>query len=245
MENPVEKMESTQNEYESFLRFLYNSQYRDHEEKLLYSSIMEYLSKKEEYAYLLYKNIVNNYYDDESEHSSINSQQTTTEYRFRKKEDQLSKTSVSTSPITDEVFLAECSRIKAMINSSYFESGVFNDVDYYFKRLVNKYGSLERPLSILSYMTNHNIDNEHILEGVLHILSNYDYEDINPFGISIALAATVNHSPVVQDLLISCFESWDSPDGIDILEKMNLEVPWLKRYRDEIVIQLKNNNQIA
>lgn len=135
-------------------------------------------------------------------------------------------------------------RLLASINDSYFESGVLNEADKYFEGLVHKYGSITQPLVLLSDITNHSIDNEHVLEGVLHILSNYDYSEINPIGISIVLAAVVNHSPVVQDLLIGCFERWDSSDGIDILNKLVLDTPWLIQYRDEVVNQLQQVNGV-
>ena len=135
-------------------------------------------------------------------------------------------------------------RLLASINDSYFESGVLNEADKYFEELIHKYGSITQPLVLLSDITNHSIDNEHVLEGVLHILSNYDYSEINPIGISIVLAAVVNHSPVVQDLLIGCFERWDSLDGIDILNKLVLDTPWLIQYRDEVVNQLQQVNGV-
>ena len=146
---------------------------------------------------------------------------------------------------SNDLLPEEKHRILAIIRDSYFESGVLCEADSYFQELVRKYHSFINPLSALSDITNHNIDQEHVLEGVLHIISNCEYEQINPFGISIALAATVNHSPVVQDILISCFESWESPDGIDILEKLELEPQWLRKYRDDVVIELKRNEQAS
>lgn len=142
-------------------------------------------------------------------------------------------------------FIEEKERMLAKIRSCYFEAGILCEADYYFMELVKKQGSIEYPLSLLSEITNHNIDNEHVLEGVLHILSNCDYSAINPIGISIVLAAAVNHSPVIQDLLISCFESWDAEEGIDILEKVKLDTPWIDQYRNEVVSQLKKNHLSA
>lgn len=139
----------------------------------------------------------------------------------------------------------EKERLLAKINNSYFEAGIICDADQYFEALIKEHHSMDTPLTILSDITNHNIDNDHVLEGVLHILSNYEYSDISPIGITIVLAATVNHSPVVQDLLIACFESWDSAEGIDILEKLNLDIPWLSQYRDEVVAQLRASSQSA
>lgn len=144
-----------------------------------------------------------------------------------------------------DISLEEKQRMIAKINSSYFEPGVLCEVDTYFEELLKKHQSFGPPLALLSDITNHNTDQEHILEGVLHILSNCEYDQINPFGISIAIAAAYNHSPVIQDLLISCFESWDAPDGIDILERLELDLPWLRKYRDEVVAQLKRTEETA
>lgn len=138
-------------------------------------------------------------------------------------------------------FVEEKNRLLATIRDCYYEAGILCEADNYFAEVVKQQGSYDYPLSLLSDITNHNIDNEHILEGVLHILSNCDYSAIDPFGISIVLAAAVNHSPVIQELLISCFEIWDSAEGIDILEKLDLDIPWLNQYRNEVVSQLKRN----
>ena len=83
------------------------------------------------------------------------------------------------------------------------------------------------------------------MEGVLHILSNYSYDEIEPFGISVAIACAVNHSIVIQDLLISCFEKWNTVDAIDILTGLQLEEPWLSEYRDDVVSQLTQKDASA
>ena len=70
---------------------------------------------------------------------------------------------------------------------------------------------------------------------VLDILSNYNYAELDPYGITISLVCALNHSPVIQDLLISCFEKWDAIEAIDILQNLKLEESWLIEYRDEVV----------
>lgn len=137
----------------------------------------------------------------------------------------------------------EKTRLVSKIRACYFEPGIINDADRYFSSLVKEHNSFDEPLKILSDITNHNIDDDHILEGVLHILSNYEYSEIDPFGISIVLASAVNHSPVIQDLLISCFENWGDRQGIDILEKLDINTEWIKQYRDEVIDFLKSESK--
>lgn len=141
---------------------------------------------------------------------------------------------------SDDKSLVRKKRMLAIIQGCYFESGIWTEADKYFEDLRNETGSLEGALKILSDLANHNLRNDHVLEGILHILSNYDYEEMEPYGVTIAIACTVNHSPVIQDLLISCFEKWQSKDSIDILESLELNQNWLKEYRDEVVDQLKS-----
>lgn len=183
---------------------------------------------------------------EDSRSKGATDNQHTTEHNFERfrihSQGNSDASSVIPKPVRTHSFIVEKERLLAKIRICYFEAGILSEADYYFKDLVKKYGSIEYPLSLLSDITNHNINNEHILEGVLHILSNCDYSSINPVWISIVLAAAVNHSPVIQDLLISCFESWDSPDGIDILENLELDTPWINTYRNEVVSQLKANN---
>lgn len=153
-----------------------------------------------------------------------------------------------TAPIpekTDTSHLAEKKRLVAIMQSCYFEAGIWTEADEYFECIKKKSNSLERPLKLLSDIVNHSLSNEHVLEGALHILSNYSYDEVDPYGITIAIACAVNHSPVIQDLLISCFEKWGSIDSIDILEGLELKAPWLAEYRDEVVLQLKNQEVIA
>lgn len=136
-------------------------------------------------------------------------------------------------------------RMISIIQSCYFESGIWTEADEYFERLKASRGATVNALGLLTDIVNHNLANDHILEGVLHILSNYSYEELDPYGITISLACALNHSPVIQDLLISCFEKWNAVDAIDILRDLKVEEPWLIEYRDEVLEQLKSKEMRA
>lgn len=136
-------------------------------------------------------------------------------------------------------------RLIAIIQSCYFEAGIWTEADEYFDRLKTTRGDAVNSLGLLSDIVNHNLSNDHILEGVLHILSNYSYAELDPYGITISLACALNHSPVIQDLLISCFEKWEAVEAIDILQQLEIEDPWLIEYRDEVIEQLKSKEMSA
>ena len=130
-------------------------------------------------------------------------------------------------------------RLVRIINSCYFEEDELCEADAYFNELIGKYGGIQPPLGALAEIVAKHLSDEHILEGVLHILSNYSYDVLRPFGISVALSCRANYSPVISDLLISCIASWEAVEGIEALEQMEFKEAWLEQYRDHVVAQLK------
>lgn len=145
----------------------------------------------------------------------------------------------------DKCGLADKERMIAIIQNCYFEAGTWTEADEFFNRLRETSGDIEKSLKMLSDIVNHNLSNIHVLEGVLHILSSYDYDEIDPYGITISLACAVNHSPIIQDLLISCFEKWGAVESIDILKSLELDEYWLIEYRDDVIAQLESKNKSA
>ncbi len=133
----------------------------------------------------------------------------------------------------------------SIIRNCYFEPGIWTAADQFFENMKKERGSIDSPLLMLSDIVNRHLNDEHVLEGVLHILSNYDYEEINPVGITIAVACGFNHYTVIQDLLISCFERWAAVEAIPVLENMEFNETWLKEYRDDVLNQLKSMNASA
>lgn len=141
----------------------------------------------------------------------------------------------------DRDFETDTKRLMSKIQYSYFEPGIWTEADAGFEQLVKKTGSLQKAMSFLSEIANKNLKDEHVLEGILHILSNYSYEEIAPYGISIAIACAFNHSLVIQDLLITCLDEWNSVDSIDILKGLIIEVHWLDDYREEVLMRLEKS----
>ncbi len=133
------------------------------------------------------------------------------------------------------------SKLERIINNCYFEPGGWTEADEYFAKLWNE--QPKESLDLLSAIVSTHLDDEHMLEGVLHILSSLPYPEIMPTCISICVACSSNCSPLVIDRLISCFEDWGNPVAISTLESMNLsDIPWLANYRNHVVTMLKKKN---
>ena len=133
----------------------------------------------------------------------------------------------------------EANELIAIIRNTYFELGETTETETYFDRLVLKHKDLSYALALISEIVNTHLSDDHILEGVLHILSEQDYEDIGSLGITIGLACKSNQSPVIQDMLIACFEIWDYPSGVIVLEHIKTTESWLEEYRNKVINYLK------
>lgn len=148
-----------------------------------------------------------------------------------------SSSQISEDKLSDQLKVKKL-QLECIINNCYFEPGISTEADEYFSELWNDLG--KSSLEILSEIVNENLDDEHILEGVLHILSSLPYTEMIPMGITIGIACGFNHSPLVIDRLIACFEDWEDPAAIRILESMDLaKTPWLSNYRDRVISTLK------
>lgn len=138
-----------------------------------------------------------------------------------------------------EVDQNEVNELIAIIRSTYFELGETTEAEAYFDRIILKHKDMSYALALISEIANTHLTDDHILEGVLHILSEQNYEDIGSLGITIGLACKSNQSLVIQDMLIACFEVWDHPSGVIVLEQIKTTESWLEEYRNRVIEYLK------
>lgn len=137
------------------------------------------------------------------------------------------------------LFGIQQSKLECIINNCYFESGAWTEADEYFSELWDEQS--KKSLDILSAIVKAHSNDEHMLEGALHILSSLPYSEICPMGLSIGITCSFSHSPLVIDRLITCLEDWNDPATIGILEGMDLSsMPWLSHYRNDVIERLIN-----
>lgn len=79
-----------------------------------------------------------------------------------------------------------------------YEIGIETDAHRFFESLVDKYNNMYIPVKILLDIVAQNISDTHILEGVLHTLSWYEYTKVDFWDIEVLLCFCANN----QDSLI-------------------------------------------
>ena len=84
-----------------------------------------------------------------------------------------------------------------------------------------------------------NYDSPIILIGILRVISHLEYNDIKPQGITMAISALSHINVEVRECGIRAFESWGTIDSLKILQELNYSEEWLRKYINQIVIDLK------
>ena len=94
-------------------------------------------------------------------------------------------------------------------------------------------------VALLNKIFMDNFRNLHIVSVILYIISHMNYTSIYPYGQTMVLAALNLGDPEIQEYCIRCFELWENPDGVRILEGLDIKQSWLRSYRDEVICDLK------
>lgn len=84
-----------------------------------------------------------------------------------------------------------------------------------------------------------------ILIGLLRLIARVDYSVIHPEGLTIATAALSHKNTEVQECGARAFESWGTLNSLSILENLNIQIPWLKSYIDDVISDLRKEHNVA
>jgi hypothetical protein len=128
-------------------------------------------------------------------------------------------------------------RLKAMLQEEITESGMANPSE---KIVESLYSENKRKANILlNELFIKNFHTPHIIVGILHIISHFDYDLVSPEGPTMAIAALTHKNVEVREYGVKCFENWRHKDGIRILEHIKAGEQWLQNYIDLVIRDLK------
>lgn len=107
--------------------------------------------------------------------------------------------------------------------------------------LLKQFGYLGRK-RILDYIMRFylpNYGNYHIMCGLIHALSHFEYKDVCPQGPILALALFSHKDIEVKEFSLKAFENWKAKESVTYLEETTLEVEWLNEYRKSVIAYIK------
>jgi hypothetical protein len=143
--------------------------------------------------------------------------------------------------IVDEWLINQSSYIVSLLSVEEFEAGVSNPSEFYVSKLLLENKNLTNQLLIRIYIDN--LENSHVMIGILHMMSHFNYKDVYN-AQSIALAALSQADDDVKDLAVRCYENWGDKDCIRVLETVHSDTKWLQSYIDGVIIDLKKANKM-
>lgn len=131
--------------------------------------------------------------------------------------------------------------LENIMNYSNIEWGIISEFDRYIIDNIND----EYMLKAINEIYIKNFSNEEILIKILNAISEIEYSKVNPIGQTIAIASLSHTSIAVQQKAIEAFEKWNNENSLIILENINIEEKWLKKYVNKIIDNLKKEEKYA
>jgi hypothetical protein len=127
--------------------------------------------------------------------------------------------------------------LNTMLQEEITESGTANPSEKIIESLYSE--DKQKTNTLLNELFLKNFYTPHVIVGVLHIISHFNYDLVSPEGPAMAIAA-LNHKDVeVREYGVKCFENWQHKDGIRILEQIKADERWLQNYINLVIHDLK------
>jgi hypothetical protein len=124
-----------------------------------------------------------------------------------------------------------------MIHDSEFEFGFSSPADKFVLDALDSYGSFAREW--INYLFLYRFDDPFVVSAILRVIAHFDYRQMYPQGITMAVAATVHTDAEVRECGVRCFESWEAPECIIILKNLSFPEDWLSEYLADVIAELE------
>lgn len=146
--------------------------------------------------------------------------------------------SIQNVNILSELQINELKLLATMIESEEFEVGYVSNSQRFFDSLYRK--NRDSSLKVLNKLFLNSFNKEKIVIGILHILSNYTYDEVDPNGGTIALASCSHKSELVKESLLFVFDKWSNSEALRLLlDNVRFESAWLENYRINLIKDLQ------
>lgn len=142
----------------------------------------------------------------------------------------------------DEIVDMYVNSILSIIATDEFEDGEISNSERYMHKnmtLTTKDYILDALMKI--YLANYN--DEHILLGVMEMISCMKYEEVEPKGQIMSLGLLQHQNIYLRDRAIQVYEQWNSKKGIDILKNLKCDPKWLQDYVDKVIMYLERDGE--
>lgn len=130
-------------------------------------------------------------------------------------------------------------KILDIIKSEIYESGKISKIERFMYDECNDNNLIFIKQVALKILYD-NLDNSHIIEGILRLFSTKSYDEMAPEGPICCLSLLSNKSLLVKNKAIEIFEKWNSKKCVKQLEGQKCFPAWVQKHLLNVINYLKN-----
>lgn len=132
--------------------------------------------------------------------------------------------------------------LKNLMKTEYYESNNTPDSETYINNLLRE--DKDKCMINLSKFFHDNYTDVHIAKGVLHIISHFEFEELNTIASYVAFAGLNHSNKSVRKYAIKAYDNWDNTELLPILKGMKKpSEKWLRIYLDKVISHLERKQQ--
>lgn len=132
--------------------------------------------------------------------------------------------------------------ILSIISTDEYEDGVISNSERFIKEKLS-IQSKEYILDALMQIYISKYDDEHVLLGVMEMISCMKYDEAEPKGQIMALGLLQHKNIYLRDRAIQVYEQWNSKKGISALKNLRCDQKWLQDYVDKAIKYLERDGE--
>ena len=128
-------------------------------------------------------------------------------------------------------------RFLQVIQDSEFEFGFSTPADEYVRQALSTCGAFAREW--INDLFVQNFKDPFLTSAILRVIAHFDYSQMYPQGMTMALASTVHIDAAVRECGIRCFENWESSGCLTMLRSLSFSEDWLQHYLTRVIADLE------
>jgi len=131
-------------------------------------------------------------------------------------------------------------KLLAIMTNENYTSGEISPSESFVESTIQQMGA-DCTMGWLMQVYETNYQRSNILIGILHMLSHFPYDVVDPYGPIMALALLQHKSSSVREFAIKAFENWNSKDSLVFLKNIRCDQAWLQEYLNEVISDIEND----
>ncbi len=140
----------------------------------------------------------------------------------------------------DRLILEYANEIRARILQDEFIDGEVSNSERYIIDLSNSV-HFDYVTDAIMRVYSNSLDDVHILEGILSMISCVPYDLVSPKGQIMAMGLLTHKVLLIRDRAIQCFEKWNSKKGLMYLKNIQCSPKWLQTYAEKVIFYIERD----